>query len=131
MPDLLAGPGGEPDWALLLSDPLDLVGARGHFGRIVAELRLAGRWTSVNDHAVTRLVMAYVIYDRSAREVLDRGAVVPSPKTRVPQYNLHFAVMTQAAATAAALEAELMLSPRKRGKTPMKSAGGGVRAKTL
>jgi phage terminase small subunit len=115
-------PRGQPDWALLLSDPLDLAAAEAHHARVTAELREAGRWTTANEHAVARLVIAYVIHDRAARQVLEHGVVIASKKTGVPQYSLHFTAMTKAAEVALTLEAELMISPRKRGKTPMKAA---------
>ncbi len=120
--DLLASRGGEPEWHLLLTDPIEIVVARGHWLRIVDEMRAGGRWSPVNDAAIERLIVAYLIYDRSAAQVLDNGAIVASPKTRVPQYNLHLAVMKQTHDIAAVLESELMLSPRKRGKVPMKIA---------
>ena len=122
-----------PDWHLLVTDPLERQSAEAHHATIVAELQLAGRWTPANAHAVLRLVLAYLLYDRSACDVIDRGVQVPSPKTGVPQYNLHFTAMTQAATTAAQLETELMISPRKRGKTPMRVAkvAGGAGPKAL
>ena len=118
----------QPDWGQLLTDPLDCANAAAHWRRIGEELRLAGRWTPANDHAVMRLVLAYVIYDREARLVMEDGAVIPSPKTKVPQFSLHFVAMNSAADTAAKLEAELMIAPRKRGKTPMRNAKAGESA---
>lgn len=120
-----------PDWALLLTDPLDIAAAEAHHARVTAELREAGRWTEVNEHAVARLVIAYVIHDRAARHVLEHGVVVAAKKTGVPQYSLHFTAMNKAAEVALTLEAELMLSPRKRGKTPMKVAARGTGALDL
>lgn len=110
-----------PDWELLLADPLDIVEARARWSSIATEMRAGGRFSDANMHALTRLVIAYALYDRSARHVLEDGAVVLTKKTKVPQYNLHFAAMKAAGEIALRLEAELMLSPRKRGKVPMKS----------
>lgn len=118
----------EPDWKLLLTDELDRVQAAAHWERIGDEMRLAGRWTPTNDHAITRLAIAYILYDRAARNVMEHGTVIASAKTKVPQYNLHFVAMNAAAAEAAKLEAELMIAPRRRGKTPMKRAGGSGKA---
>ena len=129
MTDLIPA-AGEPDWALLLQDPLDIVAAREHWTRVTGELRLAGRWSPANEHAVWRLVIAWCLYDRSARMTLEQGAVVKAKRTGVPQYNLHFAAMNSAAQQALQLEAELMLSPRKRGNTPMK-ATGAAKGRTL
>lgn len=132
MNELLAGPrAGEPDWTMLLADPLDIVAAREHWGRVTEEMREAGRWSPANEHAVARLVIAWIVYDRAARSVLEDGAVVPSAKTKVPQYNLHYAVMNSAAELAARLEGELMISPRRRGKVPMKAARSSGQAPKL
>lgn len=120
----------EPTWAQLLDDPLDEVSAAEHWAEITDALSAAQTLAMVNGHAIKRLVLARVIYDRSVRAVLEQGAVVPSPKTKVPQYNLHQNVMAQMATLAAQLESELALSPRKRasgGKvaTPRAAPGGG------
>jgi P27 family predicted phage terminase small subunit len=116
----------EPNWALLTSDPLDQQSAHVHWSKIATEIREAGRWTPANAHSVSRLVMLYMVHDRAAREVLEHGAIVKSSKTGVPQYSLHFTAMNTAAAAALQLEAELMLSPRKRGKVALKSAKPGT-----
>ncbi len=112
----------EPDWALLLNDALDIAAARDSWLIVTAELRAAGRWTPANAHAVERLCIAYCLYDRAAREVLEHGAITRAAKTKVPQYSLHFTVLGNMDGVATRLEAELMISPRKRGKTPFKAA---------
>lgn len=118
----------EPEWSLLITDPLEIQEARSNWARVAGEMREAGRWTATNNHAVLRLIMAYLLYDRSLREVLEKGAIVASSKTKVPQHSLHYNVMSASAEAALRLEADLMISPRKRGKTPIRSArrGGGV-----
>jgi phage terminase small subunit len=116
----------EPNWALLTSDPLDQESAHAHWTKIVTEMREAGRWTPSNAHSVMRLVTYFMIYDRASREVMENGPIVKSSKTGVPQYSLHFSAMKTAADAALQLEAELMLSPRKRGKVAMKSAKPGT-----
>ncbi len=118
----------EPDWPLLITDGLEIQAARQHWHVITDELQLAGRWTPANAHAVKRLVLARLAYDRAARIVAETGPIVPSPKTGVPQYSLHYVAMNAAADQALQLEGELLLSPRKRGKAPMKSAKPATRA---
>ncbi len=70
-----------------------------------------------NGHAVQRLVLSYVIFDRSSREVAENGAVTKpkrgNPKA-IARLSPHYAVMREAASDAASLEAELGLSPRRR-----------------
>jgi phage terminase small subunit len=62
-------------------------------------------------------VLAYVIYDRCSREVAENGAVLKpkrgNPKA-IARLSPHFQAMREAASDAAALEAELGLSPRRR-----------------
>jgi hypothetical protein len=55
---LLAGHGGEPEWHLRLTDAIEIVAARGHWLRIVEEMRAGGRWSPVNDAAIERLIIA-------------------------------------------------------------------------
>ncbi|RYF29914.1 MAG: hypothetical protein EOO23_06330, partial [Comamonadaceae bacterium] len=65
----------EPDWNSLFDDVLDVSASSEHWRRIVSELKTRELLAEVNAHAVQRLVLSYVIYDRAAREVASAGAV--------------------------------------------------------
>lgn len=113
----------EPDWTQVFSDELDILGAREHWRRLNVELREREIFAEVNEPAVQRLVMAYITFDRAAKQVAEHGAVLKprkgNPKA-IPRISPHWAVMRQASADALALEAELGLSPRQRRKaTPV------------
>lgn len=108
----------EPDWSLLLSDPLEVETARHHWQRITIEMRERETLAASTGHSIQRLVLAYLIYDRSARVVAEQGAVTKpkrgNPKA-IARISPYFTAMREAASDAAALEAELGLSPRRRG----------------
>jgi hypothetical protein len=70
-----------------------------------------------NEHAIVRLVLTYIVYDGAAVEAGKTGAVLKpkrgNPKA-IARVSPHYKVMIEAAAGAAAMEAELGLSPRRR-----------------
>lgn len=107
----------EPDWSLLLSDPLELATAAEHWRRVTAEMREREILSPANGHAVQRLVLAYVVYDRCAREVADNGAVLKpkrgNPKA-IARLSPYFTAMREAASDADRQEQELGISPRRR-----------------
>lgn len=107
----------EPDWTSLFDDVLDISAAGEHWRRITSELKTRELLAEVNAHAVQRLVLSYVIYDRAAREVASAGAVAKpkrgNPKS-IARVSPHFTVMREAANDAAVMEAELGLAPRRR-----------------
>ncbi|PZU87337.1 MAG: hypothetical protein DI527_18850 [Chelatococcus sp.] len=108
----------EPDWESIFSDVLDMQAASAHWRRISSELRDRDLLASVNAHSMQRLVMAYVIYDRSAREVAESGAVTKPRRGNskaIARVSPHFTVMREAGADADRMEAELGLAPRRRG----------------
>lgn len=107
----------EPHWRLLLSDDLEIEAAADHWRRVTTEMRDRNILAPSNGHAVQRLVLSYVIFDRSSREVAENGAVTKPKrgnKTAIARLSPHYAVMREAASDAAGLEAELGLSPRRR-----------------
>jgi len=106
-----------PDWSLLLDDPLEIAAAEAHWQRITAEMRGRDILASANVHAIQRLVIAYLIYDRAARAVTEQGAVLKpkrgNPKS-IARLNPHFTAMRESGSDAERIEAELGLSPRRR-----------------
>lgn len=137
MADLVEIQGGEgvppePNWRKTFGRAADREAAAAYWRSIISEMRTAEKLAVANSHAITRLVVAYVTFDISAREVLKSGPVILSKKTRVPTYNPWWTTMSNAASQAQALEKELCISPRDRGagakverKAKGASAGGG------
>lgn len=107
----------EPDWESLFSDVLEVAAAVEHWRRITTELRDRALMAPGNAHALQRLVVAYVLYDRSLREVAEHGAVTKPKRGNaraIARTSPHFAAMREMASDAAVLEAEFGLSPRRR-----------------
>lgn len=104
----------EPDWASLFSDDLDLRLAREQWGIITRELRDTEKLATANAHQIKRLVISYVLFEVAARRVSEQGAVMKAKRSKAPQYNPWFTVMKDANAMAAAAEAELTVTPRRR-----------------
>lgn len=107
----------EPDWESLFSDVLEVAAAREHWRVITTELRERQLMAPGNSHALQRLIVAYVLYDRALREVAEHGAV-SKPKRgnsrAIARTSPHFTVMREAASDAGVLEQEFGLSPRRR-----------------
>lgn len=103
-----------PSWPAIFGRAADRQAAGEYWQNIIAELRSAGTLATANAHSIKRLVVAYVTYDISAREVLKTGPVMKAPKTGVPTYNPWWTTMSNAASQAQAIEKELCISPRDR-----------------
>lgn len=107
----------EPHWRMLLTDDLEISAASDYWRTLTTEMRERSLLSPVNRHALQRLVLAYISYDRSSREVAEHGAVTKpkrgNPKA-IARISPHFTAMREAASDAATLEAELGLSPRRR-----------------
>jgi P27 family predicted phage terminase small subunit len=116
-----AGDVPEPDWKVAIPERLDglhddlRTEAHDEWARVTRALREAGTLAPENARQVKRLVLAYLRYDIAAQRVMADGAVVPSPKTQVPQLSLWQVEMRQADGDANAIEMELCLNPRRRG----------------
>ena len=107
----------EPDWQTLFNDALEIEAAKEHWRRVSTELKERQILSPANGHALQRLVVAYVLYDRSLREVAEHGAVTKpkrgNPKA-ITRTSPHFAAMRELSSDAASLEAEFGISPRRR-----------------
>lgn len=107
----------EPDWALLMTDPVERAAAAEHWRRITTELRDRDLLAPSNLHMIQRLVMAYIVFDRCSREVSSTGAVLKpkrgNPKA-IARMSPYFAVMRQTGSDAASLEAQLGITPQRR-----------------
>jgi P27 family predicted phage terminase small subunit len=107
----------EPDWSLLLTDELERSAATEHWRRITIELKDRELLAPANAHAIQRLVIAYIVYDRCAREVADNGAVLKpkrgNPKA-IARLSPYFTAMREAGSDADRQEQELGIAPRRR-----------------
>lgn len=120
MTDVIAIDGGdgvppEPNWRSIFGRAPDREAAAGYWRSVISEMRAAEKLAVANAHSIKRLVVAYVTFDISAREVLKTGPVMKAKKTGVPTYNPWWTTMSNAASQAQALEKELCISPRDRG----------------
>jgi P27 family predicted phage terminase small subunit len=136
MADLLQIDGGdgvppEPNWRTIFGRAADREVAATYWREVISEMRAAEKLAVANAHSIKRLVVAYVTFDISAREVLKLGPVVKAKKTGVPTYNPWWTTMSNAASQAQAIEKELCLSPRDRGagakvdRKAKRQTGGG------
>lgn len=124
----------EPDWTLLLSDEMERAAATDHWRRITTELKERDLLSPANAHAIQRLVLSYVVYDRCSRDVAENGAVTKpkrgNPKS-IARLSPYFSAMREAGSDADRLEQELGLTPRRRGsvtaivKKATRTTGGG------
>jgi len=120
MTDVIAIDGGdgvppEPNWRSIFGRAADREAAAGYWRSVISEMRAAEKLAVANAHSIKRLVVAYVTFDISAREVLKAGPVIKAKKTGVPAYNPWWTTMSNAASQAQAIEKELCISPRDRG----------------
>lgn len=121
----------EPNWRSIFGRAADREAAAAYWRDIISEMRSAEKLAVANAHSIKRLVVAYVTFDISAREVLKSGPVMKAKKTGVPTYNPWWTTMSNAASAAQALEKELCVSPRERGggakveKKARRATGGG------
>lgn len=109
----------EPNWVKLLDDRWERAAAKKHWRRITAEMRERETLSASNGHAVQRLVLAYIVYDRCSAEVARTGLVEEPAEDNpraIARVSIHHKVMSEAEKTAERLEAQLGLSPQRRGK---------------
>lgn len=108
----------EPDWSKLFDDDMEQAAAREHWRIVTTELRERQLLAAANGHSIQRLVCAYLMFDRMYREVAENG-VVTKPRRgnskAIARISPYFTAMREAGSDAAALEAELGISPRRRG----------------
>src|SRR6185312_12714669 len=108
----------EPDWEALFSDVLEIASAKEHWRIITTELKDRQLLAAANGHSIQRLVCAYLMFDRMYREVAESG-VVTKPRRgnnkAIARVSPYFSAMREAGSDADRIEAELGISPRRRG----------------
>ncbi|HEY0131640.1 MAG TPA: P27 family phage terminase small subunit [Allosphingosinicella sp.] len=110
---------GEPDWKQLLPDVGERAAARAHWQAIAGEMRERETFSVANSHALLRLVLAYLVYDRCSVIVAVDGLVTaPNPENpkSIARLSIHYKAMAEAEKTAERLEAQLGLSPGRRSR---------------
>jgi P27 family predicted phage terminase small subunit len=108
----------EPDWSKLFDDEIEQAAAKEHWRIVTTELRDRQLLAAANGHSIQRLVCAYLMFDRMYREVAENG-VVTKPRRgnnkAIARVSPYFAAMREAGSDADRIEAELGISPRRRG----------------
>jgi hypothetical protein len=87
-----------PAWLLLLDDDSEILAARERWRLIVTTQADLGLLDPTNAPLITRLVLAQTLYDRSAREVAQNGAVIRPKKgssRSIARVSPHFHAMTR------------------------------------
>lgn len=112
-------PAKQPDWKRLLPDVAERKAAAVHWSCIVDEMEGREIFSTSNRHAVQRLVLAYLVYDRCSKQVAGEGLVTePNPDNpkAIARLSIYYKAMREAESTAERLEAQLGLSPGRRSK---------------
>jgi hypothetical protein len=108
----------EPDWTLVLMEQDERTLASEHWVRVATEMDSLQILSLSNEHAIRRLVIAYIVYDRCTRLVGIHGLVTePSeanPKA-IARLSVHYQAMREAEKTAERLEGQLGIAPGRRG----------------
>lgn len=109
----------EPEWARLLPERGEQEAASEHWRRVAGEMHEQEILSLANGHALQRLVLAYLVYDRCSKNVAADGLVTEpnkdNPKS-IARLSIHYKAMREAENTAERLEAQLGLTPGKRGR---------------
>src|SRR6185312_1429396 len=108
----------EPDWESLFSDVLEIAAAKEHWRIVTTELKDRQLLAAANGHSTQRLVCAYLMFDRMYREVAETGVVMKPRRGNskaIARVSPYFTAMREAGSDAATIEAELGISPRRRG----------------
>ena len=109
----------EPDWSRLLNDAGERKAASEHWCRIAGEMDELQILSPSNGHALQRLVLAYLHYDRCSLEVGIGGLVTaknPDNPKSIERLSVHYQAMREAEKTTERLEKQLGLTPGNRGK---------------
>lgn len=109
----------EPDWARMLPDKSEQEAASEHWRRVAQEMLDREILSASNGHALQRLVLAYLVYDRCSRAVAVDGLVTaksPDNPKSIERLSIYYKAMREAENTAERLEGQLGLTPGRRGR---------------
>lgn len=104
----------QPAWQLTFSDTSECAAAAAYWSTITTTMRMAETLSAANGHAIRRLVVAAIVYDRAAAAVARDGAI--RRVKGVDRKNPQWMVLKQSAEVCAGLEAELGLTPARRSR---------------
>ena len=104
----------QPGWQLLFTSPDECAAAAAYWSTITSTMRAAETLSVANGHAIKRLVIGAIVYDRASAAVVRDGAIrrVKGVDRKNPQWML----MKQSAEMCACIEAELGMPPARRGR---------------
>jgi hypothetical protein len=97
----------EPAWETAITDPAERKAIAGHWRIIQEDLRRSGNLGPCRDHAMFRLALAYLAFDRACPALVRDGAA-----DFHGDVGWQWQVAQQASAMATAIERELGLTPR-------------------
>jgi P27 family predicted phage terminase small subunit len=109
----------EPDWPRLLPEAAEQEAASDHWRRVAGEMSDLEILSLANGHSLQRLVLAYLVYDRCSKNVAADGLVTEPNKDNpkaIARLSIYYKAMREAENTAERLEAQLGLTPGKRGR---------------
>jgi phage terminase small subunit len=104
----------QPDWGLQFDSVEECTAATQYWSKIIEAMRAADTASRANGHAIARLVVFQILYDRASTAVARDGAI--RRVKGVDRKNPQLMVMRQASEMCSGLEGELGLSPVKRGR---------------
>lgn len=107
----------EPDWTLVMSDPVQQAAAAGYWRVAIADMSVAGTLSASNVAQLKRYVVTLVLYDIQAAALFDEGTVRTSnKKTGQKVINPRWLMYKDTNTITTALEEALGLTPRRRGQ---------------
>lgn len=109
----------EPAWSVLLPDEAERAVAAEHWRRIAGEMKEREILSASNGHALQRLVLAYLVYDRCSTRLALEGIVTEPAKDNpkaIARLSIYYKAMREAENTAERLEGQLGISPGRRGR---------------
>jgi P27 family predicted phage terminase small subunit len=109
----------EPDWSCIFSDELEVGEARKLWRVYLDAMREVGTVSHENLPSLQRLIVTQTLHDREAHHVAEHGPVI-EPKRKssrsIARVSPHWTTMVALGKECLALESELGLTPRARGK---------------
>ena len=115
----------QPNWSEVYEHQIDVDFASDEWAILVSELKSNNTYSPAILHTMERLIHARVAFNQAQRQVGRYGTIVISTKTSNAVQNRYWTIVRQADAIIRAIEAELCISPYRRGKAGKIKAGGG------
>lgn len=113
-----ASPVQEPDWSDTYTSPEDIEAAKEQWRLLENAMLDAGTLAPENAPMMERYVNFKLIYDRAKRIIAEKGIVMPprrGSRSGIARQHPSWSTMREAASDLDRMEAELGISPRRRG----------------